>query len=109
MDFLISTAYAQTGDGGQGGGMAPLLLMVLFIAFMYFLILRPQSKRAKEHRALVAALSTGDEVVTSGGVLGKVTEVGDQFVSVEICDGVEVKVQKQSVGAILPKGTMKSV
>jgi preprotein translocase subunit YajC len=79
----------------------------IFLLF-YFLIIRPQSKRAKEHRAMVDALAKGDEVVTNGGIIGRVSQLGDTFISVEIADGVEVKVQRQAVASVLPKGTIKS-
>jgi preprotein translocase subunit YajC len=82
--------------------------MVVFVVIFYFLLIRPQQKKAKEHQALVSKLSTGDEVVTTGGILGKVTEVGDSFVTIEIADGVRVKVQKFQVGSLMPKGTLKS-
>jgi preprotein translocase subunit YajC len=86
------------------GMLLPVLLLVVF----YFLLIRPQSKRAKEHRAMVAALAAGDEVATNGGILGKVVEVGEQFLTVEIADGVRVKVQRHTVATVLPKGTLKS-
>jgi preprotein translocase subunit YajC len=109
MDFLISSAHAQQG-GAAGGGMIEFLIMIaIFFAIMYFLIIRPQSKRAKEHRAMVEALSKGDEVVTNGGLLGKVTDVGENFMRVELADGVVVIVQRQSVSAVMPKGTMKDL
>lgn len=109
MDFLISSAHAQQG-GGAGGGMIEFLIMIaIFFAIMYFLIIRPQSKRAKEHRAMVEALAKGDEVVTNGGLLGKVTDVGENFMRVELADGVVVIVQRQSVSAVMPKGTMKDL
>jgi preprotein translocase subunit YajC len=82
--------------------------MVVFVVIFYFLLIRPQQKKAKEHQALVSKLSAGDEVVTTGGILGKVTEVGDSFVTIEIADGVRVKVQKFQVGSLMPKGTLKS-
>jgi len=85
--------------------MLPLLL--IFVVF-YFLLIRPQTKRAKEHKAMVAAIGTGDEIVTSGGILGRITEVGDQFLTVEIADGVRVKVQRHTVASVLPKGSLKS-
>jgi len=85
--------------------MLPLLL--IFVVF-YFLLIRPQTKRAKEHKAMVSAIATGDEVVTSGGILGKVTDVADQFLTVEIADGVRVKVQRHTVASVLPKGSLKS-
>ncbi|MGD2141029.1 MAG: preprotein translocase subunit YajC [Burkholderiales bacterium] len=85
-----------------------LMPLVLLFVLLYFLMIRPQAKRAKEHRAMLQALQKGDEVVTSGGTLGKVINVGDQFVTVEIAPSVEIKVQKASVQTLLPKGTLKS-
>jgi preprotein translocase subunit YajC len=82
-------------------------LLLIFVLF-YFMLIRPQTKRAKEHKSMVETLSKGDEIVTNGGLLGRVTDVGESFVTVKIADGVEVKVQKQSVSALVPKGTMKS-
>ena len=109
MDFLISSAHAQQGAAAGGGMIEFLIMIAIFFAIMYFLIIRPQSKRAKEHRAMVEALSKGDEVVTNGGLLGKVTEVGENFMRVELADGVVVIVQRQSVSAVMPKGTMKDL
>lgn len=83
-------------------------MMVAFIAIFYFLLIRPQQKKAKDHQAMVAKLSTGDEVVTSGGILGRVTDVGDTFITLEIADGVRIKVQKGQVSSLMPKGTLKS-
>src|SRR4029450_11575103 len=109
MNGLIPEAMAQSAGGGAaGGGFAPLLMMVVFIAIFYFLLIRPQQKKAKEHQAMVQRLSVGDEVVTSGGILGKVIEVGETFVTLEIADGVRVKVQKFQVTSQMPKGTLKS-
>lgn len=104
--FFIDSAYAQEG-GGQGGLEVFLLPVVLIVVF-YFLLIRPQQKRQKEHRQMVADLSTGDEIVTGGGVLGKVTEVGEQFLTVEISPNVSIKVQKHTVAAVMPQGTVKS-
>jgi len=84
-----------------------LLPMVLIFVVFYFLLIRPQTKRAKEHRALIAALEVGAEVATSGGIIGKVTEVTEQFLTVEIADNVQVKVQRHTVAQVLPKGTLK--
>ncbi len=107
--MLISLAHAQASPAAQPGmDLVGLLPLVLMFVLLYFLLIRPQAKRAKEHRAMLQALQKGDEVVTAGGTLGKVTRVGDQFVSVEIAQGVEVQVQKPSVQTLLPKGTIKS-
>ena len=107
MDFFIQTANAQSAGGGAADlmGLAPLVL--IFVVF-YFLLIRPQTKRQKEHREMVDAIAAGNEVVTAGGVLGKVIKVSDQFVTIEVADGVEIAVQKHTVGAVMPKGTVKS-
>jgi len=115
MDFLqslfIGTAFAQDaaapaapGLGGLGGLFLPVMLIVVF----YFLLIRPQQKKQKEHRAMVDALGVGTEIVTGGGVLGRVTEVGEQFLTVEISKGVNIKVQRHSIAAVLPKDTIKN-
>ena len=108
MDWLISSASAQAAGGAQPNPIMQLLPLVLIFVVFYFLLIRPQAKRAKEHKAMVAALAVGDEVVTSGGILGKVTEAGEQFLTVEVAEGVRVKVQRHTVSSVLPKGTMKS-
>jgi len=106
---LISQAWAQSAGGAQGGldllGLMPIILMFVVL---YFLMIRPQAKKAKEHKALLAALAKGDEVVTGGGILGKVTKVGEQYVSIEVADGVELQVQKPSIALVLPKGSLKN-
>ncbi|HVO47692.1 MAG TPA: preprotein translocase subunit YajC [Steroidobacteraceae bacterium] len=107
MNPLISDAWAQSAPGGAGG-MAPILMMVVFIAIFYFLLIRPQQKKQKEHQAMIGKLSAGDEIVTNGGLLGKVVEVGDTFLTLEVADGVRVKVQKFQVASLMPKGTLKS-
>jgi preprotein translocase subunit YajC len=109
MDWLISNASAQAAGGAQPNPIMQLLPLILIFVVFYFLLIRPQAKRAKEHKSMVAALAVGDEVVTSGGMLGKVTEAGDQFLTVEVAEGVRVKVQRHTVSSVLPKGTMKSV
>lgn len=106
MNFFINNAYAQTGSDPAGSMLSLLPLVVIFVLF-YFLLIRPQQKRQKQHKDMVAALKKGDEVVTAGGTLGRITDVGDNFVSLEIARGVEVKVQKTSVQMMMPKGTVK--
>ena len=83
-------------------------MMVIFFVIFYFLLIRPQSKQAKEHKSMVEGLSKGDEVVTNGGLLGKINKVGDNFLTLEIADGLQVQVQKNAVASLMPKGTMKS-
>ena len=109
MNFLISDAQAAdpAPAAGAGGGLLGFLpLIVLFVIF-YFLLIRPQAKRAKEHKAMIEALAKGDEVIIGGGIAGKVTELGDSLVTVEIAPGVAVKAQRAAVQAVLPKGTLK--
>jgi preprotein translocase subunit YajC len=106
MGWLIQDAYAQTE--GQGDQLLSLLPLVLIFVVFYFLLIRPQNKKQKEHKAMVSNIAVGDEVVTAGGVLGKVAEVSEQFLRIEVADGVELKVQRHTVGAVMPKGTVKS-
>jgi len=109
MSFFISDALAAApAQGSQDPIMSFLPLVLIFVVF-YFLLIRPQTKRAKEHKKMVAELSKGDEVVTNGGLLGRVIEVGENFVQVKIADGVEVKVQKQAIANLMPKGTGKEL
>jgi preprotein translocase subunit YajC len=108
MDWLISTAAAQSAPAAGPSGMGALLLPIVMVVVFYFLLIRPQTKRAKEHRAMVAALEVGAEVATAGGIIGKVTEVSEQFLTVEIAPGVNVKVQRHTVAQVLPKGTLKN-
>lgn len=108
MDFFVSAAWAQAGGEPGAGGLVSLLPLVIIFVLFYFLLIRPQQKRAKQHKEMVAAIKKGDEVVTNGGVLGKVVEVGDNFITVEIAQGVEIKVQRPSVAQMMPKGTIKS-
>jgi len=106
MNFLIEDALAQ-GAQEQGGGIEFFIMIGIFFLIMYFMIIRPQSKRAKEHKVMVDSLSKGDEVVSNGGLLGKITSVGDSFVDVQVAESVEVKLQKSAVASVLPKGTIK--
>lgn len=108
MEWLIQSAHAQAAGGAQPNAFVQLLPLVLIFVVFYFLLIRPQAKRAKEHKAMVAALAVGDEVVTAGGILGKVVETGDQFLTVELAEGVRVKVQRHTIGAVLPKGSLKN-
>lgn len=110
MSFFISDAMAQASGGGSGAlGLEGLILPVGLIIMLYFLMIRPQMKRQKEHRKLVEALTKGDEVQTEGGLMGKISDLGENFVKVEIAEGVEVKIRRQAVAAIMPKGTLKEL
>ncbi len=108
MDYLIQNAWAL-GDGAQEPSLVGFLpLIILFVVFYLFLI-RPQMKRQKDHSKMVDALAKGDEAVTTGGLLGRITEVGSNFVKLEIAKGTEVKVQKHAIAQIMPKGTVKEM
>jgi preprotein translocase subunit YajC len=107
MDFFISNAWAQ--GAGQGDPFLSFLPLILIFVIFYFLLIRPQTKRAKEHRKMVSELKAGDEVVTGGGILGRINEAGEQFLKVEVADGVVLRIQRQTVIAVLPKGTFKSL
>ena len=110
MSLFETTAYAAPA-GGPGGdaGIINLIMLGGFVLIFYFLLIRPQNKRRKEHQELVSSLNKGDEVVTAGGVVGTITKVEDDFVKVQVSDQVEMRVQKSAVGATLPKGTLKSL
>ena len=108
MSLFSNVAYAAEG-GAAGGGFGEIFLLVGFVAIFYFLLWRPQSKRRKEHQALVGGLAKGDEIVSAGGVVGQVTKVEDDFVKVQVNEQNEVRIQKSAVGATLPKGTLKSL
>ncbi len=110
MSFFIQDAYAAGGQVPQGGNQfITIIIFVVLIAFFWLFLIRPQQKRQKEHQKMLAAISKGDEVVTGGGVLGRVTELGDQFITLEVAKGVELRVQRQSIGAVMPKGTLKNL
>jgi len=110
MSFFIEDALAQTAPAaGPASGLMSFLPLILIFLVFYFLLIRPQMKRAKEHKTLISALANDDEVITSGGLLGRITELSDDFVSVEISPGVNVKVQRQAVATVLPKGTIKGL
>ncbi|ABM93238.1 preprotein translocase subunit YajC [Methylibium sp. Pch-M] len=108
--MFISEAFAQAAPAAAAGGESSLLTMlplVLMFVVLYFVMIRPQMKRQKEHKAMVDALAKGDEVVTAGGVLGKVAKIGDTYLHVEVASGVELQVQRSAVVQVLPKGTLK--
>ena len=107
LDFLISPAHAQAA-AGQASPWSPLIMLAVFFAVFFFFVIRPQMKRAKDHRTMIASIGKGDEVVTSGGILGRVEDIGDAFIAIEIADGVRIKIQKHAIAAVLPKGTLKS-
>ena len=106
--MFISNAYAQSAAGGTGSLMSFLPIVLMFVV-LYFLMIRPQMKRQKEQKAMIDALAKGDEVITAGGIFGKVTKVTEAYVSVEVSDGTEIVMQKASVTMLLPKGTIKSI
>jgi preprotein translocase subunit YajC len=106
---FISNAYAQTAAASAEGSFMSFLPIILMFIVLYFLMIRPQMKRQKEQKAMIEALSKGDEVVTAGGILGKVTKVTDAYVTLEVADGTEIVAQKAAVATLLPKGTIKSL
>jgi len=107
---IISIAHAaDAGVAGGDAGMINILFLVGFIAIFYFLLIRPQNKRRKEHQTLISALNKGDEIVTAGGIVGKINKVEDDFVILQVSADVEMRIQKSAVGANLPKGTIKSL
>lgn len=107
--MLISPAWAQAPAAAQGGGIESILLIVVMFAVMYFLMIRPQMKRAKEHKAMVDGLQKGDEVITAGGILGRISKVDEQYITVAIAEGTEVQAQRSAIQTVLPKGTLKTI
>lgn len=108
--MLISNAYAQAaGASDPTGGLMGLLPLILMFVVLWFLMIRPQMKRAKEHKALLEGLQKNDEVLTQGGIVGKVVSISDAYVTVEVATNTQIIVQKQAIGAVLPKGTIKSI
>ncbi len=108
-NVFISNAYAQTAAAGPEGSLMSFLPIILMFVVLYFLMIRPQMKRQKEQKSMMEALAKGDEVVTAGGILGRITKVTDAYVTVDVADGTEVVVQKAAVTTLLPKGTIKSL
>lgn len=109
MNLIFPTAYAQEAAAQQPSMIYNVILFGGMFLLFYLILWRPQSKRAKEHRELVEGISKGDEVMTSGGLLGKVTRVSDDYMAIEVAEGIELKLQKSSVAAALPKGTIKQI
>ncbi len=111
MNFLMTDAFAQSAANpisSQAGGFSQILILLGFVVIFYLLLWRPQAKRAKEHRQLMASLAIGDEVTTTGGIVGKVTRLEGDFISLKVAENVEIHLQKAAVSSVLPKGTMKS-
>lgn len=108
-NLLISNAYAEGAAPQQGGGLLDFLPLIALVLVFYFMVMRPQQKRAKEMATMLAALQKGDEVATMGGVLGRVTKVGESYISLEVAEGVELNVQKAAIQTVLPKGTIKGI
>ena len=109
MSFFISDAWAQAAPQGQADPLMSFLPLILIFVVFYFLLIRPQSKRAKEHKKMVEAIAKGDEVVTNGGLLGKISNVGESFVELEVGDNMKVRVQRQAIATLMPKGTIKEL
>lgn len=108
--MLISNAYAQTAAAtGPLDGIMQFLPIIVMFGVLYFLMIRPQMKKAKEHKSLIEALGKGDEVITQGGIAGRITKVADDFLTIEVADKVEILVQRPSVTMVLPKGTLKNL
>lgn len=108
-ELFISNAHAEGAAATSGGGFLEFLPLIALLAVFYFLILRPQQKRTKEHKAMLEALQKGDEIITAGGVLGRVEKVGEEYVAVTVADGMVVQYQKFAIQTVLPKGTIKSI
>ncbi len=111
MDFFISNAVAggTAAAGPASAGLAEFLPLILLFVIFYFMLIRPQMKRAKEHKALVEGLAKGDEIVTNGGLLGTITDLGENFIALEIASGTEVKIQRGAIANVLPKGSLNSL
>ena len=111
MSLFISTAHAAAAPAPAGGGMEMLVMLAVFGLVFYFMIYRPQAKRVKEHKGLMSTLSKGDEVLTQGGIVGKIVKVSDEkdFLVISVAEAVEVVLQKSAINAVLPKGTMKTL
>ena len=110
MDFLISAAHAQqSGAAPQGGGLLSMLPLVGLLVLFYFMLIRPQQKRTKQHTQLISSLSKGDEIITAGGLTGTVAELSDEYVKLQIAETTVITIQRQSISSVLPKGTLKTL
>lgn len=109
MSFFISDALAQDAGASSGDPLLGLLFPIGLVVILYFLMIRPQVKRQKEHKKLVESLAKGDEVATAGGIVGRLTDLGENFVQVEVADGVVVKMRRSAVESVLPKGSLKEL
>ncbi len=109
MSFFISDAMAQTASAQQADPVMSFLPLIILFVIFYFLLIRPQQKKAKEHTALVGGLKKGDEIITSGGILGKITDTDENYITVKVADNTEIKLQRQAVSTVLPKGTIKAL
>lgn len=109
MDFLISPAFAETAAAASGPGLLDFAFPIILLVLFYVMLIRPQQKRAKAHRNMQSALAKGDEVVTDGGLMGKILEINDNAITVQIADNVDVKVRREAISSVLPKGTIKKL
>ncbi len=109
MSFFINDALAQGAEGQQAGTLELILPLLLMFGIFYFLLIRPQQKKAKEHKNMIGAINKGDEIITNGGMLGKITDVDDNFLTCKIAQNVEVKIQRHAISSVLPKGTIKKL
>lgn len=108
LNSVAVAAAAPASGGAAGGSFSFLIIIVVMFVAMYFMLIRPQQKKQKQHRAMVEALAKGDEVITNGGIAGRVEALGESFVTVEVANDVKIKLQRQSIAQVLPKGTLKS-
>jgi preprotein translocase subunit YajC len=111
LNFFVTNAYADSmgASSQQGGGFSFVIMLVVFFVFLYFAILRPQTKRAKEQQNTLSSLAKGDEIITAGGLLGRITKISDQYITLNVANNVDIVMQKNSVVSVLPKGTLKSM
>lgn len=114
LNFFVSNAYAESagpfsGSGAQGGGFSFVIMFAVFFLFIYFFIWRPQNKRAKEQQNLLDSLAKGDEVITAGGLLGRINKISGQYITLSVANNVDMVMQKSSIVSVMPKGTLKTI